>query len=286
MAPRANWRGYLKVGELTCSVGIYTAASTSDRIAFHTINRKTGNRVRREFVDSKSGKPVESEDQVKGYAVDSGEFIILEPDEIAAAVPDSDKTLSVDAFIPCREVDDVYFDKPYWIAPTDAQSEEAYALIRKGMEAKNVAALARTVLFRRLRTVLIRPHDEGLIGTTLNFDYEVRSAREAFSEIGEHKTNGEMLELAQHIINTKSGKFDPARFEDRYEAALAELVKAKAQGKTISAPKQKEPGKVVDLMEALRKSAGQSSSKAKGSKAKAGSKAGSAGKAPARKKAS
>jgi DNA end-binding protein Ku len=286
VAPRANWKGFLKVAELSCPVALYTAASTSERIAFHTINRATGNRVRREFVDSETSKPVSSEDQVKGYEVGSGDYVILEPDEVAAAVPQSDKTLAVDAFLACDDIDDVYFDKPYFLAPVDKHGVEAFGLIRDGMKAGKVAALASTVLFRRVRTVLIRPHGDGLIATTLNFDYEVRSADDAFSEIGDLKIKGEMLDLAKHIISTKKGKFDPSSFEDRYEDALAELVKAKVEGRAIVKPKEPKRDKVVDLMAALRESAGVGAKKKPAGKAKAAPKSAAATeKAPARRKA-
>lgn len=287
VAPRANWKGFLKVAEVSCPVALYTAASTSERIAFHTINRATGHRVKRQFVDSDTGKAVERDEQVKGYEVSSGEYVTLDPEEVASAVPESDKTLAVSAFIECGAIDGVYFDKPYYLAPADRHAEEAYALIREGMRAKNVAALAQTVLFRRVRTVLIRAHGKGLIATTLNFDYEVRSAEDAFDEIPDMSIKGEMLELAEHIIKTKKGKFEPDKFEDRYEAALADLVKAKLEGKKIEPPKRQREEKVVDLMAALRESAGAggkkaparsaSKSKAKSTKTKA---------APARRKAS
>ncbi len=268
VAPRANWKGFLKVAELSCPVALYTAASTSDRIAFHTINRATGHRVRREFVDSETGKPVASDAQVKGYEVGSGDYVILEPDEVAGAVPDSDKTLAVDTFLACDSIDDVYFDKPYFLAPVDKHAVEAFGLIRDGMKAGKVAALASTVLFRRVRTVLIRPHGDGLIATTLNFDYEVRSAKDAFSEIGDLKIKGEMLDLAKHIISTKKGKFDPSSFDDRYEDALAELVKAKVEGRPIVKPTEPKRDKVVDLMAALRESAGVAPRKKSAGKAK------------------
>lgn len=136
MAPRANWKGTLKIAELACPVALYTAASTSDRIAFHTINRATGNRVRREFVDAETGKLVDREDQVKGYEVSDGEHVLLDPEDIAAAVPDSDKVLTIEAFLPCGEVDDVYFDKPYYLAPADRSGQEAFGLIRDGLAGK------------------------------------------------------------------------------------------------------------------------------------------------------
>lgn len=256
MAPRANWRGFLKIAEVVCPIALYTAASTSERIAFHTVNRATGHRVHRQYVDSDTGKPVERDEQVKGYETGSGDYVVLEPEEVAAAVPDSDKMLSVEAFVGCGDIDDVYFDKPYYLAPADSHGEEAFTLIRNGMKAKNVAALAKTVLFRRVRTLLIRAHGDGLIGTTLNFDYEVRSAKEVFDDIPSLKIKGEMLELAEHIIKTKKGRFDASKFDDRYDAALAELVKAKAEGREIEIPKEPQRGKVIDLMKALRESAG------------------------------
>ncbi len=271
MAPRANWKGVLKIGEVACPVALYTAASTSDRIAFHTINRATGHRVHREFVDAETGKPVPREDQVKGYALAEGEHVVLDPDEIAAAVPDSDKMLAVEAFLPCGEIDDVYFDKPYYLAPSDRSGQEAFALIRDGMAAAGVAAIARTVLFRRMRTVLIRAHGPGLVATTLNFDYEVRSAEAAFRDIPALEIGREMLDLARHIIETKIGKFDPAAFDDRYESALEDLVRAKIEGREIAPRPAPRREKVVDLMQALRESARLGDKPARG-KAKAPSK--------------
>ncbi|WP_442579296.1 non-homologous end joining protein Ku [Mesorhizobium sp. ASY16-5R] len=260
VASRANWKGFIKFGEVACAVALYTAASSSERIAFNTLNRATGNRVRREFVDSETGDPVEREAQVKGYETENGDYVVLEPDEVAAAIPDSDKTLKIEAFVPCNEIDDVYFDKPYYLAP-DKMGADAFRLLRDGMRKAKVAALARTVLFRRLRTVLIRPHGAGLIGTTLNFDYEVRSSQEAFDDIPSTKIEGEMLDLAKHIINTKKGEFDAKTFDDRYDAAVAELVKAKIEGKAL--PKKKAPpaSKQNDLLQALRESAGMATSK-------------------------
>ncbi len=253
--PRANWKGYIKFGEVSCPVALYTAASSSERIAFNTLNRETGNRVKREFIDSETGNPVEREDQVKGYEVENGQYVVLEADEVAAAVPESDKTLNIEAFIPCSQIDTTYFDKPYYLAP-DKMGTDAYLLLRDGMKKEGVAAIAQTVLFRRLRTVLIRAHGRGLIASTLNFDYEVRSSEKAFEEMPDMKIEGEMLELAEHIIGTKKGSFDVSTFDDRFEAAVAELVKAKIEGRTL--PKRKAPvaSKPSDLLQALRESAG------------------------------
>jgi len=256
MAMRAIWKGFLKVNEVVCPVALFTAASTSDRIVFHTVNRETGHPVRRIYVDQETGEPVPKEDQTRGYEIGPDEYVVVEPEEIAAAVPHNDKTLDVTGFIPCQQIDDVYFDRPYYLAPADRHALEAFALLRDGMKAAKVAALAQAILFRRARSVLVRPSDNGLIATTLSFDYEVRSARDAFSDITPTKTKPEMLELAQHILSTKAGKFDPSEFEDRYEAALGEVVKAKLEGRELPRVKAPEGAKVVDLMTALRQSAG------------------------------
>ena len=271
MAPRANWKGYLKVGELSCQVALYTAASTSDRVSFHIINRETGHRVHRQLVDADTGREVESDDIVKGYEVASGEYVILEPDEVKAAVPQSDKTLELETFIPCGDVDTLFLDRPYYLAPADKAASDVFNLIRKGLEQKNVAALARTVLFRRLRTLLIRPNEEGLIASTLNYDYEVRPAKEIFSDIAEFKIEGEMLDLAEHIIDTKRGEFDPTEFDDRYEAALAELIRAKIEGRDLPKKPKPQEKKVSNLLDALRQSAG--ATRSRGGKATGGKKA-------------
>lgn len=253
---RANWKGYLRIGAVTCPVALYTATSTSDRIVFNTLNRSTGHRVRREFVDSATGETVEKDDQVKGYETEKDQYVILEPDEIAGASPRSDKTLEVSAFVACSEIDEAYFDKPYYLAPTDRIGEETFAVIREGLRRRDAAAVAHAVLFRRLRTLLIRPHGAGLLATTLHFDHEIRSAAEIFATIPNLRIKPEMLDLAKHIIQTKQGAFDPTQYEDRYEAALADLVKAKLEGRSVAAPRKRQPRPAVDLMQALRESAG------------------------------
>lgn len=253
--PRAQWKGHLKLDEITCQVALYSGASTADRTRFHTVNKATGHRVRRVFVDEKTGKPVERDDQVKGYEVSDGKYIVLEQDEIDAAVPQGDKVLTIETFISCGEVDTVYFDKPYYLAPVDDTAEEAFDLIREGMQRTKVAALASAVLFRRARKLLIRAYDKGIVANMLNFDYEVRSADEAFADIPKLKVKKDMLDLAGHIIGTMQGSFDPSSFDDRYDAALAELVKAKIEGRPIKPQKKPRETKVVDLMAALRESA-------------------------------
>jgi DNA end-binding protein Ku len=256
MAPRANWKGYLKLDELSCAVALHAAASQAERMVFHMINRRTGHRVHRQFVDRETGDPVENDNLVKGYETGQDEYLVLEPDEIAAAIPESDKTLALDTFIACRDIDTVYVDRPYYLVPSEPVAGPVFNLLRDGMRRQNVAALARTVLFRRVRTLLIRPYGNGLIASTLKFDYEIRAADDAFADIPQHKIDGEMLDLAKHIIQTKHGRFDPAKVDDRYDAALAELVAAKLAGKPLPKRKRLQPTPSGDLLAALRQSVG------------------------------
>jgi DNA end-binding protein Ku len=262
VSPRANWKGYLKFGEISCPITLYTGASTSERIAFHTVNRDTGHRVRREFIDSVTEQPVDREHQIKSFEIDTDRYVEIEPDEVAQAVPESKKLLAVQAFIPCGEKDTVFFDKPYYLAPSGKIADDAFAVMREALRASKVVALAHAVLFRRYRALMIRAQGLGLVAHTRNFDYEVRSAAEAFDGIPKLKIQKEMLELAKHIIETKKGEFDPSKFDDRYEAAVAELVKAKLAGKPVKVPKKAKAPKPVDLMEALRASVGGSEPKA------------------------
>lgn len=255
MAPRANWKGFLKVAEVQCPVALYTAASTSDRIAFHLLNRATGHRLRRQYIDSVSGRPVGSEEQVKGYEISRDDYVVLEDEEVAAVVPENNKTLAVQAFVKFDDIDRVFFDRPYYLAPSDRAGADAFNVIREAMQSRGVAALAQAVLFRRARFLLLHGYGAGMLASTLNYNYQVRSAKDAFADVPELKLEGEMLALAEHIIETKQGSFDPRAFTDRYETSLVDLVKAKMEGRTITPAPERQPDKVVNLMDALRESA-------------------------------
>ena len=255
MAGRASWKGVLTIDALACPVALYTAVSSSERLSFHIVNRKTGNRVERQFVDSETGKPVPRDEQVKGYRLDDGDYIRLEGEELSATLPESDKTMTVESFIGCEDIDKLFFERPYYLGPGDREAEAALSLVAAGMRARKVAALARAVLFRRERSLLLRPQADHIVATLLNFDYEVRPAASAFKSVPAVAVTDEMLDLAAHIITTKHGSFDPAAFEDRYEAALTELVKAKIEGRALPKPKPAAAGRVVNLMDALKQSA-------------------------------
>ncbi|GBQ43192.1 Ku protein [Komagataeibacter saccharivorans NRIC 0614] len=205
MVARASWKGILAIGELTCPVALYAAVSASERVTLHLINRRTGNRVHRHYIDSKDGTEVDRDDQVRGYETQDGEIILLEPGEIAAAVPDSDRRLALSAFVRCSEVDDVYLDRPYYLCPAEPAAGATLALIHDSLARQKVAALTTTVLFRRVRTLLIRAHDDRLIATTLNFDDEVRPAQDAFRDIPGRDCRGKCWIWQPILLKRKRG---------------------------------------------------------------------------------
>lgn len=256
MNRRASWRGKLTFADFNCEVGLYSALTSAEKISFNIVNRKTGHRVERQYVDSDTGEAVLREDQVKGYELDNGDHIVIEGDEIAKLMPESDKVIHVSHFLPCDEIDKLYFDKSYYLAPSGEGGEEALTLLAKAMDDENVAALGEAVLFRRNRVLLIRPSGKALVATTLNFSYEVRSQTSVFKSIPDIEFDEEMLELAGHIIEKRAGTFDPADYSDRYNDALAELVKAKIEGREIEKQPPRKENNIIDLKEALRRSAG------------------------------
>lgn len=285
MAPRATWKGFLTLGELGCAVSLHAAVSTSGRVSFRTVAAETGHAVQRRYVDEDTGEEVDRDDQVKGYETASGDPVLLDAEEVAATQPESDRTLAIEGFLPCTEVDPVYFDRPYFLAPADHASAPAFALIRDALAQKSMTALAHAVLFRRARKLLLRAYEEGMVATTLHFDYEVRAESETFGGIKDFKVEGEMLELATHIIATKRGTVDVHAFEDRYEAAVVDLVRRKLEGKPIRKPKAPARGHAVSLLDALRESAGAAQGTPKGGKAERAQKAAKPGKAARAKRA-
>ncbi|WCJ64367.1 Ku protein [Agrobacterium tumefaciens] len=256
MNRRASWKGHLSFADFNCEIGLYSALTSAEKISFNIVNRKTGHRVERQYIDSDTGEPVLRDDQVKGYELDNGDHIVIEGDEIAKLMPESDKVIHVKHFLPCDEIDKLYFDKSYYLAPTGEDGEEALTLLAKAMDDENVVALGEAVLFRRNRILLIRPSGKAIVATTLNFSYEVRSETSVFKSIPDIEFDDEMLELAGHIIEKRAGTFDPADYSDRYNDALAELVKAKIEGREIAKPPPRTEDNIIDLKEALRRSAG------------------------------
>jgi DNA end-binding protein Ku len=254
MAPRPYWKGYLKLSLVSCAVALYPASSKSERISFHWLNRGTGNRLRQLMVDTDTNETVEREDRVRGYQLSKNDYLEIEEEDLDAIEIESSHTIEIESFVPRLEIDPVYLDSPYYLAPNDKVAEEAFAVIREAMKAADVVGLGRAVISRRERLFALEPRDKGILATSLRYNYEVRSDRAYFDEIPDLKVPNEMRELATHIIRTKMGHFDISKFEDRYESALIEMIRAKQAGRPIEHAPPPRPTNVINLMDALRNS--------------------------------
>jgi len=256
MAPRAYWKGYLRLSLVSCPIQLFPAASEREKVRFHQLNRDTGNRIRYVKVDADTGDEVAVDDIVKGYEVSKGKYIEVEPDELEAVEIDSTRMIDIDQFVPRKEIDDLYMKDPYYIVPDGEVGLQAFAVIRDAIKKQGMVALGRVVFTNREHVISLEPRGKGLMGVTLRYPYEVRAEKDYFDDIPNESVPKDMLELATHIVQTKAGHFKPDKFEDHYESALRNLIKRKQEGKPIERPKEHEPAKVIDLMEALRKSAG------------------------------
>ena len=254
MAPRANWKGYLRLSLVSCPIALYPASSLSEKVSFNRLNRKTGNRLKQQNVDSETGDVVPREDIARGYEVAKGQYLIVEDEELDAVQIESTRTIDIDQFVPKSEIDERYIDSPYYIAPDGQVGQDAFAVIRDTIGKLNMVALGRVVLTRREHVIALEPKGRGLMGLTLRYPYEIRDEASYFEDIPELKLPKEMLDLATHIVNTKSGHFDPSLFQDRYENALIDLLKKKEAGETIEPSREVAAPRVVNLMDALRAS--------------------------------
>ena len=253
--PRPFWKGYLKLSLVSCPIALYTATSSSERVAFRQINKKTGNRLRQQLIDEESGEPIDPEDRGRGYEVEKGVYLRVEDEELDAIAVESSHTIDIDCFVPKSEIDERYVDSPYYLVPENKVALEAFAVIRDAMRGKGMVGLGRVVLSKRERVVMLQPRGSGLLGTTLRYPYEVRDEEIYFGDIAEVKIPKDMLALAEHILESKAAKFDPSKFHDRYEAAIVAMINEKRAGLPVS--KQRELPRVVagtDLMAALRQS--------------------------------
>lgn len=255
MAPRPNWKGFLKLSLVSCSVAMYSATSTSQRIRFNIINKKTGNRIRNEVVDTETGDPVDQEDRVKGYKLEGDRYLLIDDDELDNVALESTHTIDIEEFVPVSEIDRIYLDESFYLVPQDDVAQEAFAVIREAMTKEELVGLARVVVYRRERLLLLQPRGKGLMGTALRYVNEVRDEKDYFDEIPDIKVPADMLKLATHILDTKKGHFKPDKFEDRYENALNDLIKAKQAGKAAPTVAEPKPSNVINLMDALRRSA-------------------------------
>jgi DNA end-binding protein Ku len=279
-APRPYWKGYLKLSLVSCPIAVYSAVSSGERIAFRQINKMTGNRLRQQLVDEVTREPVEAVDKGRGYEVSKNVFMPIDDEVLDEIAIESSHTIEIDSFVPRAQIDERYLESPYYLAPNDKVGVEAFAVIREAMRGKDMVALGRIVLAKRERVIMLQAWENGLVGTTLRYPYEVRDAKAYFDEIPDVQIPKEMLTLAEHILESKRGEFEPEKFVDRYEEALAAVIKTKQAGMPLpAAAEYHTPSNVVNLMDALRRSlqgqpdvearTNKSTSKTKGSKKRA-----------------
>jgi len=270
MAPRPNWKGYLKLSLVSCAIALYPATSERERVSFNQLNKNTGNRIRYKKVDAETQEEVASDEIIKGYQVDKDVYVTVEDSEIEALQVEATHTIEIDSFVPFAQIDARYFDSPYYIVPNDKVGQDAFAVMREAMRAKKVVGIGRVVISKRERPIILEPMDKGLRGMTLRYPYEVRDEKEYFSEIADVKIATDMLKLAEHIVDTKSGDFDPTSFVDHYEEAVVDLLKSKQAGRALPKSRAAEPpSNVVNLMEALKRSISSGKGTPKAQKAKA-----------------
>ena len=254
MAPRAYWKGYLKLSLVSCPISLFPATSGREKISFHQLNRNTGNRIKYRKVDAETGEDVEAADIIKGYEVDKGQYIELEPEELEAIALESKRSIDIEKFVPKDEIDDLYLAEPYYVVPDGEVGQQAFAVIREAVRKEGMVAIAKVVFTSREHMIALEPRGRGMMAVTLRYPYEVRKPDEYFGEIEDEKVPKDMLDLATHIVDTKRGKFEPDKFEDEYEGALKDLLRKKQKGEKIEPAKEREPSNVVNLMDALRKS--------------------------------
>src|ERR1700737_619437 len=250
---RPFWKGYLKLSLVSCPIAMYPASSSSERVSFRQINKGTGDGLKQQLGDSVTGDIIESGQKGRGYEIGRNQYMPVEDEELEALRLESTHTIDIEKFVPRSEIDERYLDSPYYLVPEDKVGQDAFAVIREAMRRKNMVGLGRVVISRRERIVMLEPSDQGLMATTLRYGYEIRDAKPYFEDLPSLKLPDEMVKLAEHILETKAGHFDPAEFEDRYENAVVEMLKQKQAGM----PVRKEaavppPSTVVNLMDALR----------------------------------
>jgi Ku protein len=255
MAARSIWKGYLRLSLVNCAVAFYPAVTEVNKVHFHKLNRKTGNRLRMRMVDEETGHEVQREQQVKGFEISKGSTVQVEEEDLDKIALEGTHVMEITKFVPREEIDPLYFDRPYYLAPNDEASQEAFSVLREAMRRKEIGALASVIMHERDHVVLLEPRENGMLATMLRSKEEVRDAKEAFRGTDKARIGGELLEVAQHLIDKKMGKFQPSDFEDHYQAALKAMLKAKKAGrkiKEIEAPEK--PTKPSDVLEALRQS--------------------------------
>ena len=256
MPSRSFWRGYLKLSLVTCPVAMTPATTEGEKIRFHTLNRETGNRIESRYVDAETEEPVEPEDEVKGYQRGDDDYVMIEDEDLEAVALDSTRTIDIDMFVPAASIGWIWYDKPHYLVPNDAVGEEAYAVIREAMASTKTVGIARLVLYRRERAVMLQPRDNGIVLWTLRFGDEVREAPDNFHAEAGGKPETEAKTLIKTLIKKRTRAWDPKDLVDPVQDRLQEIIAAKGKPKQ-AAKKKTEPARptnVVNIMDALRNS--------------------------------
>jgi DNA end-binding protein Ku len=258
MAPRSFWKGYLKLSLVTCPVAMSPATSENEKVRFHTLNRKTGNRIVSQYVDSVSDEVVEEDDEVKGYQRGEDEYVMLEDDEIEAVALESTRTIDIDMFVPADSVEWIWYDKPHYLTPNDPVGEEAFSVIRDAMASTGMVGISRLVMYRRERAVMLEPREKGIVLWTLRYGDEVRDEETYFGNIKDGKPDPKLMTLVKKLIEERSQPWDPAMVDDPVQAKLLDLIASKKKGKKrpakAKAAEPEAPSNVINIMDALRKS--------------------------------
>lgn len=256
MATRPTWQGYLRLSLVSCPVALYTATASSSEVRFNMLHESTHNRIKMVPTDPETG-PVDRSEIVKGYEIEKGRYVVITEDEIKNVRLATTRTLDIERFVDEGDIDRLYWNDPYFLAPDGDMAVEAFAVIREAMTKAGQVALGRLVMHQRERLMALEPRGRGILAYSLRTRREVKDPAELFDHIPDVKPNPQMIEIATKIIEQQEGPFDPSQFNDRYEDALRALIKEKEKGATVTAPAEPKEAEVIDLMEALRRSLGQ-----------------------------
>ncbi len=257
-APRSFWKGYLKLSLVTCPVAMLPATTESEKVRFHTLNRRTGNRVASQYLDGGNGKPVADDAIVKGYARGEADFVVLEDEEIDSVALESTRTIDIDRFVPADSIGWIWYDKPHYLMPDDSVGEEAFSVIRDAMAATGRAGLSRLVLYRRERAVLLQPRGKGIVLWTLHYGDEVRPAEAYYPAPSKARADSRLLAQVKSLIEERTKPWDPAMVTDPVHKSLLSLIRSKKRGRGKAAPSKGKSSaadsNVIDIREALRRS--------------------------------
>lgn len=260
MAVRPYWRGYLKLSLVTCAVTLSPATTQGERVRFHTLNRKTGDRIYTKYTDAVTGKTVDDDDQTKGYEKGEDAFVILEEEDLESVQLESARTIDIDEFVEADSIEWVYYDSPYFVVPADDVGEEAFTVIREAMADSGLVGISRLVMGGRERAVMLQPWDRGLVLWTLRYGEEVRDEDEYFKSVKAQVPDAEMLKMVEKLIDDRTSVWSEAMVKDPVQDRLLDIIKAKdapkrkAKPKTDGGEQLKPQSNVIDLMAALKKS--------------------------------